>query len=108
MLRGELDPGFMVEHFVKDMAIALAEARRRAPAAPAAWHRGCLTIDSGGYSDGTDGHTPRSRECGRRVFTLGSRADCDGRLHGEPRPRAPVRDLQGLAVRSGHPHGTLN
>ena len=28
MLRGELDPGFMVEHFVKDMAIALAEARR--------------------------------------------------------------------------------
>ena len=28
MLRGELDPGFTVEHFVKDMAIALAEARR--------------------------------------------------------------------------------
>jgi 3-hydroxyisobutyrate dehydrogenase len=28
MLAGNLDPGFMVEHFVKDMGIALAEARR--------------------------------------------------------------------------------
>lgn len=28
MLRGDLAPGFLVEHFVKDMGIALAEARR--------------------------------------------------------------------------------
>lgn len=28
MLTGNFDPGFMVEHFVKDMGIALAEARR--------------------------------------------------------------------------------
>jgi 3-hydroxyisobutyrate dehydrogenase len=28
MLAGNFDPGFLVEHFVKDMAIALAEARR--------------------------------------------------------------------------------
>jgi len=28
MLSGDLDPGFLVEHFVKDMGIALAEARR--------------------------------------------------------------------------------
>ena len=28
MLSGDLDPGFMVEHFVKDMGIALGEARR--------------------------------------------------------------------------------
>jgi 3-hydroxyisobutyrate dehydrogenase len=28
MLAGNFDPGFVVEHFVKDMAIALAEARR--------------------------------------------------------------------------------
>ncbi|MFN8188699.1 MAG: NAD(P)-dependent oxidoreductase [Gaiellales bacterium] len=28
MLAGSFDPGFMVEHFVKDMGIALAEARR--------------------------------------------------------------------------------
>jgi 3-hydroxyisobutyrate dehydrogenase len=28
MLAGNFDPGFMVEHFVKDMAIALSEARR--------------------------------------------------------------------------------
>ena len=28
MLAGNFDPGFMVEHFVKDMGIALSEARR--------------------------------------------------------------------------------
>jgi 3-hydroxyisobutyrate dehydrogenase len=28
MLRGDFEPGFFVEHFVKDMGIALAEARR--------------------------------------------------------------------------------
>jgi 3-hydroxyisobutyrate dehydrogenase len=28
MLAGNFDPGFMVEHFIKDMGIALAEARR--------------------------------------------------------------------------------
>jgi 3-hydroxyisobutyrate dehydrogenase len=28
MLAGNFDPGFMVEHFVKDMGIALAEAKR--------------------------------------------------------------------------------
>jgi 3-hydroxyisobutyrate dehydrogenase len=28
MLAGNFDPGFFVEHFVKDMGIALAEARR--------------------------------------------------------------------------------
>jgi len=28
ILSGDLDPGFLVEHFVKDMGIALAEARR--------------------------------------------------------------------------------
>ena len=28
MLSGDFAPGFMVDHFVKDMGIALAEARR--------------------------------------------------------------------------------
>jgi 3-hydroxyisobutyrate dehydrogenase len=28
MLAGDFEPGFVVEHFVKDMGIALAEARR--------------------------------------------------------------------------------
>jgi 3-hydroxyisobutyrate dehydrogenase len=28
ILKGDLEPGFMIEHFVKDMRIALAEARR--------------------------------------------------------------------------------
>ena len=28
MLRGDFEPGFVVEHFVKDMGIALAEAKR--------------------------------------------------------------------------------
>jgi 3-hydroxyisobutyrate dehydrogenase len=28
MLKGDLEPGFFVEHFIKDMGIALAEARR--------------------------------------------------------------------------------
>jgi 3-hydroxyisobutyrate dehydrogenase len=28
MLRRDFDPGFYVEHFVKDLAIALEEARR--------------------------------------------------------------------------------
>ena len=34
MLRGDFDPGFFVEHFVKDMEIALAEARRMDLALP--------------------------------------------------------------------------
>jgi 3-hydroxyisobutyrate dehydrogenase len=28
MLKNDFEPGFVVEHFVKDMGIALAEARR--------------------------------------------------------------------------------
>src|SRR4030095_9507072 len=28
MLRGDFEPGFFVEHFIKDLEIALAEARR--------------------------------------------------------------------------------
>ena len=32
--RGDLEPGFMIEHFVKDMGIALAEARRMNLALP--------------------------------------------------------------------------
>jgi 3-hydroxyisobutyrate dehydrogenase len=28
MLKGDFEPGFVVEHFVKDMGIALMEARR--------------------------------------------------------------------------------
>jgi 3-hydroxyisobutyrate dehydrogenase len=28
MLKGNFDPGFFVEHFIKDLGIALAEARR--------------------------------------------------------------------------------
>ncbi len=34
MLAGSFDPGFMVEHFVKDMGIALAEARRMSLSLP--------------------------------------------------------------------------
>lgn len=34
MLAGNFDPGFMVEHFIKDMSIALAEARRMNLALP--------------------------------------------------------------------------
>jgi 3-hydroxyisobutyrate dehydrogenase len=34
MLAGNFDPGFLVEHFVKDMGIALAEARRMSLALP--------------------------------------------------------------------------
>jgi 3-hydroxyisobutyrate dehydrogenase len=34
MLRGDFEPGFVVEHFVKDMEIALAEAQRMDLALP--------------------------------------------------------------------------
>jgi 3-hydroxyisobutyrate dehydrogenase len=34
MLKGDFEPGFLVEHFVKDMGIALAEARRMNLAMP--------------------------------------------------------------------------
>jgi len=34
MLAGDFEPGFVVEHFIKDMAIALAEARRMRLALP--------------------------------------------------------------------------
>jgi 3-hydroxyisobutyrate dehydrogenase len=34
MLKGDFEPGFVVEHFVKDMGIALAEARRMNLALP--------------------------------------------------------------------------
>ena len=34
MLRGDFEPGFFVEHFIKDMGIALAEARRMNLALP--------------------------------------------------------------------------
>ena len=34
MLKGNFDPGFMVEHFIKDMGIALDEAARMRLALP--------------------------------------------------------------------------
>ena len=34
MLKGNFDPGFFVEHFIKDMGIALAESRRMNLALP--------------------------------------------------------------------------
>jgi 3-hydroxyisobutyrate dehydrogenase len=34
MLKGDFEPGFVVEHFVKDMGIALAEARRMSLSLP--------------------------------------------------------------------------
>jgi 3-hydroxyisobutyrate dehydrogenase len=34
MLRGDFEPGFFVEHFIKDMGIALAEAERMNLALP--------------------------------------------------------------------------
>ena len=34
MLKGDFEPGFVVEHFVKDMGIALVEARRMNLALP--------------------------------------------------------------------------
>ena len=34
ILKGDLEPGFMIEHFVKDMGIALAESRRMGLALP--------------------------------------------------------------------------
>src|SRR3989442_10660382 len=34
MLKGDFEPGFFVEHFLKDMEIALAEARRMNLALP--------------------------------------------------------------------------
>jgi 3-hydroxyisobutyrate dehydrogenase len=36
LLRGDLEPGFKVEHFIKDLGIALAEARRMNVALPGA------------------------------------------------------------------------
>jgi 3-hydroxyisobutyrate dehydrogenase len=36
LLRGDLEPGFKVEHFIKDLAIALSEARRMNVALPGA------------------------------------------------------------------------
>ena len=36
MLAGDFEPGFVVEHFVKDMGIALAEAQPDEPVAPRA------------------------------------------------------------------------
>ncbi len=34
MLKGDFEPGFFVEHFIKDMEIALGEARRMNLALP--------------------------------------------------------------------------
>jgi 3-hydroxyisobutyrate dehydrogenase len=34
ILRGDFAPGFLVDHFVKDLGIALGEAKRRAIALP--------------------------------------------------------------------------
>jgi 3-hydroxyisobutyrate dehydrogenase len=34
MIAGNFDPGFFVEHFIKDMGIALAESRRMGLALP--------------------------------------------------------------------------
>jgi 3-hydroxyisobutyrate dehydrogenase len=34
MLKGDFEPGFFVEHFIKDMGIALAEAERMNLALP--------------------------------------------------------------------------
>src|SRR5439155_5340735 len=73
-----------------------------------AWHRTCVSLDGGGYSDGTEHHAPRSRECGRRARPLGGRGDRHHRLHGEPRPRAALRNLQGGALRPDHLHCSLN
>lgn len=56
MLRGDFAPGFMVEHFVKDMEITLAEARRMNLALPglALAHELYLALRAqGGGRDGT-------------------------------------------------------
>jgi len=64
-----------------------------------AWHRTCVSLDGGGYVDDTEHHAPRSRRCGRRARPLGGRGDRHHRLHGEPRPRAALRNLQRGALR---------
>jgi 3-hydroxyisobutyrate dehydrogenase len=56
MLRGDFEPGFLVEHFIKDMEIALAEARRMNLALPglARAHELYLALRAqGGGRDGT-------------------------------------------------------
>lgn len=56
MLRGDFAPGFMVEHFIKDMEITLAEARRMNLALPglALAHELYLALRAqGGGRDGT-------------------------------------------------------
>jgi 3-hydroxyisobutyrate dehydrogenase len=56
MLRGDYAPGFMVEHFIKDMEITLAEARRMDLALPglALAHEFYLALRAqGGGRDGT-------------------------------------------------------
>jgi 3-hydroxyisobutyrate dehydrogenase len=56
MLRGDFAPGFLVEHFIKDMEIALAEARRMNLALPglALAHELYLALRAhGGGRDGT-------------------------------------------------------
>jgi 3-hydroxyisobutyrate dehydrogenase len=58
MLNGDFAPGFMVEHFLKDMEIALAEARRMDLALPglALAHELYLALRAqGGGRDGTQG-----------------------------------------------------
>jgi 3-hydroxyisobutyrate dehydrogenase len=56
MLKGDYAPGFMVEHFIKDMEITLAEARRMSLALPglALAHELYLALRAqGGGRDGT-------------------------------------------------------
>jgi 3-hydroxyisobutyrate dehydrogenase len=56
MLKGDFAPGFLVEHFIKDMEIALAEARAMNLALPglALAHELYLALRAqGGGRDGT-------------------------------------------------------
>ena len=56
MLRGDFEPGFFVEHFVKDMGIALAESKRMGLSMPglALAHQLYIALAAQGHSrDGT-------------------------------------------------------
>jgi 3-hydroxyisobutyrate dehydrogenase len=55
ILRGELGPGFMVDHFVKDLGIALAEARRLQLALPGTALAEQLYVAAQAAGDGAQG-----------------------------------------------------
>ncbi len=91
MIAGNFEPGFFVEHFLKDMGIALAEARRMKLSLPglALSEQLYRAVEAQGYA--RQGHT-RLDACPRTAF--------GDRLERPPKVRAPrAAWTQGRAAR---------